>query len=685
MQPQFQTGTYVRHIRYGPARVVESLSDHIVLSNRHGEKFRVNLALADKELMPALPDGFVALQYHRDITSDYLRDNIEDAVVRLMRDLHRVSISVKVLKNELAPILARDGLRWSLWWKAARKNLSSARKIVVDPKKKGVYLLQIDQAATSRETWAARIQTTNDSQSLLLLAHELELLNDSVEKEYIRGLLLEKTIAQLELSEALTRPYTEYVLALSRLIDGPDKTNRERVSASLEKVDFANVLPSREFIEDLQVALVKVNKYLPTKATELARFCFTSAPRDVAGKAFTILNSEKNRHFLKQSFFEWLGTPTLQLTPNSEMFLGRDFLKHLRKDDTARLYERLLTLPNPSPVAKRFLSDPEMTGIALSVRGAGSALGKAMLSAKSVTAEAKQRIVDTSGEPDTLFDELVREYSPDSEAALIRCLSKMQIHQGIGSWQPLMSVLERGQTPDLARQLAIKIREELDSNAASPLRLVEYASDLYGIAVNHYVDTISTLNSAVTKFVSALSSDSTQSSNELLRNAIQERINGVTQSAAEERDKYRGESIVLKLHVEEAQKEVSRLKHLVDMLNSSTSQAKEDIEITAAAEAIRPFILLIDDLERQASGHGQASFETLLNQLHTAMARAGVERIGTPGEIESFDPSLHELLEEPERSFSRVRIARSGYRFRSQTSGSVIRRALVKPEKGENK
>ena len=173
MQTQFQIGTYVRHLRHGPGRVVESLTDHIVVRDRHGEVFRVNLALTDKELTAAPPDGFVALLYHRDVNSDYLRDNIEDVVIRLMRDLHRVSISVSDLKNELTPILARDEVRWSSWWKTARKNLSSARKLVSDPKKKGVYLLQIDQAATSRETWAARIQGANDSQSLLLLAHEL--------------------------------------------------------------------------------------------------------------------------------------------------------------------------------------------------------------------------------------------------------------------------------------------------------------------------------------------------------------------------------------------------------------------------------------------------------------------------------------------------------------------------------
>lgn len=686
MQTQFQIGTYVRHLRHGPGRVVESLTDHIVVRDRHGEVFRVNLALTDKELTAAPPDGFVALLYHRDVNSDYLRDNIEDVVIRLMRDLHRVSISVSDLKNELTPILARDEVRWSSWWKTARKNLSSARKLVGDPKKKGVYLLQIDQAATSRETWAARIQGANDSQSLLLLAHELGLIIDSEEKEHIRGLLFDRTFAQLIVSESQTRSYTQCVLALCRLIDAPDKTHRERISAALEKVDFATICPSREFDEDLHLALVKLGKHLPAKATELARLCFKSASHDIATKAFAVLNSEKNRPLLKQSFFEWLGSPNLHLTSNIELFLSREFLKHLRKEDVGRLYEGLLSLPSASPVVKNFLSEPEIVEIALSVRGAGSDLERTVLSAKSITSEAKKHIVDTTGRPDILFAKLVNEFSPDSEAALTHCLSRMQLHQGIDSWQVLMSVLERGQTPNLARQLAIKIREELESNSNDvPLRLVEYASDLYRVSLDHYADNISTSYGSVAKFVANLLRDSPQSSNEPLRKAIQEVIQGVTRSTAEERDKYRDERVELKSQVELAQQEVSRLAHLVDMLKSSASQAKEDLETTATAEAIRPFILLLDDFERQARGDGQVEFETLLSQLRTAMGRAGVERIGIPGEFASFDSSQHELLEEPERSFSRVRIVRSGYRFRSQARGSLIRRALVKAELEENK
>jgi hypothetical protein len=65
--------------------------DHIVVRDRHGDIFRVNVVLADKELTLASPDGFVAIQYHG---TDCIKQNIEDTVMRLMRDLRCVSISV---------------------------------------------------------------------------------------------------------------------------------------------------------------------------------------------------------------------------------------------------------------------------------------------------------------------------------------------------------------------------------------------------------------------------------------------------------------------------------------------------------------------------------------------------------------------------------------------------------------
>jgi molecular chaperone GrpE (heat shock protein) len=104
------------------------------------------------------------------------------------------------------------------------------------------------------------------------------------------------------------------------------------------------------------------------------------------------------------------------------------------------------------------------------------------------------------------------------------------------------------------------------------------------------------------------------------------------------------------------------------------------VEITASAEAIRPFMLLLDDFERQATGTTEVSLQAVVTQLRAAMERAGLERIGAPGDRESFDPTRHELLEAEEGQVSRVTIIRPGFRFRSQATGSVIRRALVKAE-----
>jgi molecular chaperone GrpE (heat shock protein) len=685
VQAQFQPGTYVRHTRHGPGRVVESLPDHVVVRERYGEIFRVNLALVAKELTEVPPDGFIALLYHRDVNSDYIRDNIEDVAIRLMRDRRRLSISVRDLRSELAPILARDGLRWPSWWKSARKNLSSAKRVISDPKKKGVFILPPDQGPTSQKDWTEKVDRANDSQTLLLFAHELELLNDSGNKEHYADLLADKTVTQLTVSESSANSYTECFLVLCRLIDAVGKAHAEKVHAALEKVDCERLSLSLEFDEDMQVALVKLGKHLPVKAATFAALCLKSGSRQVAVKAFGILNSEKNRPLLKQIFLDWLVSPGPSLTPNFDLFLGPDFVKRLRKEDVGKLYDKVLTLPTPSSVVKKFLNDSQVADIALSLRGEGSGLERAILSAKGITAEAKKHIVDANERPDLLLARLLNEFSPGVEAALIHCLARIQLRNGIECWPDLISVLGRGQTPSLARQLTVKIRDELEAKPGDvSLRLVEYAGDLHRTSIELYPDNVPILQESAKKTVSNLLNGPDTSSNALLRNALREKIEEITRLLTEEREKLRNESSDLKSRFEEAQREASRLTHLVDMLKSSASQTKDDLETTAMAEAIRPFLLLLDDFERQVKGSPQANLEDILNQLRAALGRAGVERIGMPGEFVTFDPSLHELLEEPKQSFSRVRVVRSGYRFLSQTRGLTIRRALVKADLAEN-
>lgn len=686
MLPRFDTGAYVRHARYGPARVTEILPDHIVLRDRHGDVFRVNIALADKELTAAPPDGFVALQYQRDVTSDYVQQNMEDTVVRLMRDNGRIFIAVKDLKNALTPVLTRDGLRWSSWWKTARKNLSSSRTLAPHPTKKGVYLLRADQSAKSLDAWRERIARADDSQALLLLARELQLMGNSDDKGTIRGFLLDKTIAEFVASEPQTHSFTECFLAICYLVDAPAKADRQKALDALEKIDLSTISLSREFDDDLQVALANTEKYFPQKAAEFARLCFAAGSHDVAVKAFSLLNSDRNRHLLKQYFFEWLQAASTQLTPNFELFLSRSFLKHVRKEDSIRLYEKLITLPAPTPAVKKILSDAGFAQLAVAAKGQDRILKTTILSAKAVTSEVKEQIIQATDDPEVLFGQLLADFSLNSEDALVRCLARIQLSNGLHQWPDLLSVLATGQAPNLARQLATTIREEIEcGHGAASFRLVEYAGDLYHTAVNQYPDTVPILRTAVRKFVSVLLSDSTQNRNEFLRVALKEEVDDVTRALAAERDKDRSDLIALKSQLEKSEHDTSRLTQLVEMLKSSASQSKESVEIAASAETIRPFMLLLDDFERQASGNGEVSLQAVLTQLRAAVERAGLERIGTPGEHESFDPARHELLEEPQGPVSVVTIIRPGYRFHSQNTGSVIRRALVKPDRGTNR
>jgi hypothetical protein len=49
----FKAGDFVLHSRQGPGRIVEVLPDHIVVRPRSGNLYKVNLGIAEQELIPA--------------------------------------------------------------------------------------------------------------------------------------------------------------------------------------------------------------------------------------------------------------------------------------------------------------------------------------------------------------------------------------------------------------------------------------------------------------------------------------------------------------------------------------------------------------------------------------------------------------------------------------------------------
>ena len=91
MTLDIKQGDLVRHSRIGPAKVIEVSPDHITIAPRGREAQKLTLEEVEKQVLPVPSDGFCALLYHQEVKSDYLRDHIEDVVLRIMRDRRRQS------------------------------------------------------------------------------------------------------------------------------------------------------------------------------------------------------------------------------------------------------------------------------------------------------------------------------------------------------------------------------------------------------------------------------------------------------------------------------------------------------------------------------------------------------------------------------------------------------------------
>jgi molecular chaperone GrpE (heat shock protein) len=147
-----------------------------------------------------------------------------------------------------------------------------------------------------------------------------------------------------------------------------------------------------------------------------------------------------------------------------------------------------------------------------------------------------------------------------------------------------------------------------------------------------------------------------------------------------ENNKLREEGAQLANKLREAQSEAERLRGVAEMLKSSASVDKQELEAQIRIEAYRPMLLLLDDLERQLSPSADSCVGHLASMLASALERAGVQRVGVPGEVCGFDSHLHEFVEEPRELTDRpeVRVLRSGFVLETARGPRPIRRALVR-------
>jgi len=114
------------------------------------------------------------------------------------------------------------------------------------------------------------------------------------------------------------------------------------------------------------------------------------------------------------------------------------------------------------------------------------------------------------------------------------------------------------------------------------------------------------------------------------------------------------------------------MRTLADFDNYRKRAEKERAEMRrhAAAETVRDFLEVVDNLERALSAAGSADdlrtgVEMILRQIEDLLRRHGVERVAAEGE--AFDPAVHEAVsrqEDPQVSEPRVvHVMQTGYRM----------------------
>lgn len=104
---------------------------------------------------------------------------------------------------------------------------------------------------------------------------------------------------------------------------------------------------------------------------------------------------------------------------------------------------------------------------------------------------------------------------------------------------------------------------------------------------------------------------------------------------------------------------------------------REMLDQNAVFKAFGGIITVLDTIDlARAAGEVEGGFKAVVEQLEAAVAKAGLDRFGEPGD--AFDPNLHEALTamgtDPEVTVTTVKVvARAGYRMGER----VVRAAQV--------
>jgi len=406
-------GEYVRHSRFGSGRVTEVGPESVSVHQRTGNTLHVKASDLDKELRAVPSDGFYALLYHKDPDPDFLRDNIEDIVRKMMRDRWSQSISLEEIKRELSPILDRQNKKWESWWKAARKKLLGSGKIQIDPQRKNRFISR-SKADFNAGQFLARVANVSDPRELLSLAREVQTC-PSHERPQAATQLAQRVLKALNSLSPSSNEIAELLCALCYAIDPLETRQAEGLVAQL-----ATDLGSPSFppgIEaDVVAALGTLGRLSPNKAADLSKNLLSHPSVEVRTKAFAVLNSEAHRHFLKSTLLSWIKSTTAGVPP-VELYLRKEFMRHLRQVDINRLYLKVIGNPRlwQGSIVRQFLNSGELARSVFMADDTTNQERTEILASTALSAELKAALVKSLPDADAFLHFVLSHVDPNME------------------------------------------------------------------------------------------------------------------------------------------------------------------------------------------------------------------------------------------------------------------------------
>jgi len=677
-------GDFFRHSRLGTVRVEEIGSDFVLVRQKNGNAIRLSHSEAAEHMRPIPSDGFYAFSFQKSLDADWFRENVGDVVERMMRDRRSRSIDLEEIKRELSPILSKQQRNWASWWKSARKNLLSGSRLTTDPQRKNRFLMRATGPQEPIDQLLSRVRALRDSHDLLLAAKELDLY-PAPERSKAAKELADDLTARLGGLDVQSHEFAELFCALCYAANSVEGSKAGDLITSLPQKTYALMSTPPALDRDFINALSTLTKFSFPKLTDFAMALLAHASVDVASRAFSALNTEANRQSLKTRLLSWVSSPELVSQPRIELFLRKDFLRHLRQADVVKLYLRLVDQPRlwEIPAVREFLNTAEIGAAAVEDQATDLRQQLAILCSKVVSPNIRLTLAESVAEPEALLDLILTQLDADLEPAASACLPGLIPSEECSSWEELLQVVRKGYYPHVLSSLAESFKlADGDPPAPDVLIQAKRAAQLYEVAQEEYPESAEVLARSLEVLGRRLFENSTTTWVVPLLQVFHSELEKSKAALVSENDRLRKQGTDLTEGLENNRCETERLRSLTEMLKSSASADKQELDAQIRIEAYRPILMLLDDLERQAMGNGESPIRHLISMLASTLERAGVLRVGAPGEVRRFDPDLHEFVQGTQElsGTGNVRVLRSGFLLETPRGPRIIRRAAVKPQ-----